>query len=587
VWAAARLLAPHADVSIMTSDRWRPTYESLAAASDPRLPAGVRIDFAREPGGDLSPFVSWHQAWSEELLRRTAALHPGGGPDLVETADYQGEGFAFAHAIRGRDPRLRRTMLVMRLSTSAEMCAVLNEEEPDGGFEILRGIERFPLRFADVLLWPGGNSLERYHEFYGEEALADAVWCPLPTGDDLVAPAADGERPTDGPLRLLYLNRLERRKGIEELITAVRALPDADMRLTIVGRDTPTGPGGSSMRAHARSLAAGDDRITFEGQVPHTSVPGLIADHDLVVVPSRWETFSYVTREALAANRPVLATPSGAIVDVVQPNRSGWLAQSSSVEDLQAALREVLDAREAVHRMVEEESPRAVFEESTTDEEQLAAYDRLFERARTAAAEAAPGRAAGLDAIVVLDGTGTGLGRTVRSLERQRGVELRSVLVLRSEQRPPDSTELARVARVVERASDGGRPAAWAEGLGSTNSDAVLLVPGGTVIDPDFAGRALAILDDEEQIAYVTAFADAGLLPWHAPFGTYALPVDDVDAGGSVAVFRRSALEDLLAETTPPADEAELYALLGRRGAIGLVLHEPLVKRLPPRLRAA
>jgi glycogen synthase len=588
VWAAARLLAPHFDVSVVTSERWRSTYEALAGAADPRLPPGVRLEFAAEPEGDLSPFVSWHQAWSEQLLRHTAALHPGGGPDIVETADYQGEGFAFAHAIRGHDPRVRRTTLVMRLSTSAEMCAVLNEDPPDSAFDVLRGIERFPLRFADVLLWPGGDSLDHYREFYGEDGLARAVRCPLPTGDELPASTQGKEPPPQGPLRLLYLNRLERRKGIAELIAAFRALPASDVRLTVVGRDTPTGPGGTSMRAHAQALARGDNRITFKEQVPHTQVTELIASHDVVVVPSRWETFSYVTREALAANRPVLATPSGGIIDVVLPNRSGWLAESSSVEHLEAALRELLDARDTVPKLIQQSAPRAVFEQSATDDEQLAVYEAIFKQARSRAIEERPAPGARVTAIIVLDGSGTGLGHTLRSLERQDHVELQSVLVLRSGQRTPVPDELARVARVVARVSATGRPAAWAEGLDFSATDAVLLVPSGTVIDSAFVSRALAILRDEEQIAYVTAFADFGSLPWHAPFGNYQLPVDDIDGGGSVAVFRRSALQDLLATAdATPADEAALYAQLGRRGAIGLVLHEPLVKRLPRRLRAA
>jgi hypothetical protein len=468
------------------------------------------------------------------------------------------------------------------------MCAALNEEPPNEASEVLRGIERFALRFADVLLWPGGNSLDRYRGFYGEDGLAHAVRCPLPSGDDLLPPAEARGPSAEGPLRLLYLNRLERRKGIEELITAFRAVPDPHLRLTVVGRDTPTGPAGSSMRAHSHALAAGDDRIAFEGQVPHSRVPDLLAAHHVVVIPSRWESFSYVTREALAANRPVLATPSGGILDVVLPDRSGWLARSSSVEDLEVALRELLDARGTVHAMIAERRPRAVFEESLRDDEQLAVYEQLFER------EPSPGtgeRAAGKNmraaAIVSLDGTGTGLAPTLRSLEMQRSAELTSVLVLRSDQRSPQPGELARLASVVERVSDSGRPAAWAEGIRSAEGDAVVLLPAGTVIDRDFVARALAILHDDPRIAYVTAFAAFGSLPWHAPFGNYELPLDDIDAGASVAVFRRSVLRGVLAGDATPTDEAELFALLGRQRAIGLVLHEPLIKRLPRRLHAA
>jgi glycosyltransferase involved in cell wall biosynthesis len=576
VWATAQLLAPHADVTVLTSERSRARFESLSDAGDPRLSAGVRYAFAAEPEGDLSPFVSWHHAWSDALLRRTAELFPDGGPDVAEIPDYQGEGFAFAHAIRGGDPRVRRTRLALRLSTSAEMCIALNEDPADESHDVLRGIERFPLRFADALLWPGGNSLDRYRDFYGADLLAPGVHCPLPTGD-MLEPAT-AAKPPDGPLRLLYLNRLERRKGIEELVAAVRTLPDAELALTIVGRDTQSGPGGSSMLQHARALAAGDGRIVFAEQVPHTQVPDLIAAHHVVVVPSRWETFSYVTREALACNRPVLATPSGAIVDVVLPDRSGWLAKSASTAALAAALRAVVDDREGVDAMIADGRPRAVYEESARDEELLSAYERVTERPRTAAAH----KAMHADAIVSLD-DGQPLTATLAALEAQRDVDLGIVLALHGDGPGPDPAELARVHHVA-RTSEHGRPAAWASALPFTSADAVLLLPAGTVIEPDFVRRALAVLADEPDITYVTAFVGAGFLPWHAPFGSYSLPLADIDGGASVAVIRRSALLDLPSRPLP--DEAALFAALARRGAVGLVLHEPLVPRLPKRLAA-
>ena len=168
---------------------------------------------------------------------------------------------------------------------------------------------------------------------------------------------------SEGPLRLLYLNRLERRKGIIELISAVRSLPDADLALTIVGGDTMSGPDGTSMRAHAEALAAGDQRIQFVDRIPHEEVPRVIAEHHAVVVPTRWETFSYVVREALACNRPVIATPAGGIVDVIRHGESGWLTDSASAESLAATLREVLDGRDRLMEMLAEGLPRAALRE--------------------------------------------------------------------------------------------------------------------------------------------------------------------------------------------------------------------------------
>ena len=157
MWAAARFLSRHAEVSILTSSEWRAQYEEMLRAGDERLPADVRFAFVDEPGGDLSPFLSWNHAWSVRLLEGVADLYPDGGPDILEMGDYQAEGFAAAHARRGHDPRLRNTSLVIRLHTSAEMCAALNDTPADLHLRVLAGLERFPLRFADAVLEPGGQ----------------------------------------------------------------------------------------------------------------------------------------------------------------------------------------------------------------------------------------------------------------------------------------------------------------------------------------------------------------------------------------------------------------------------------------------
>lgn len=584
MWATARLLAPHADVSVLTSSRWRSRYDEFSRREDERLPAGVRFAFADEPPADRMPFVSWHHLWSLRLLEGAAALHPDGGPDIMEVADYQAEGFAAAHARRGLDPRLRKTTLALRLSTSAEMCAALNEDPEDLHLRVLSGVERFPLRYADALLWPGGNSLERYADFYGDGALAPAFRCPLPMTDDLALDTSL-DLPANGPLRLLYLNRLEKRKGIEELVTAVRSLPDAQLALTVVGRDTMTGPGRTSMRAHVERLAAGDPRIELADQIPHAEVPRVIARHHAVVVPTRWETFSYVVREALACNRPVLATPAGGIVDVIRPGESGWLARSSSPDHLAAALREVLAAREEIADMVAGRRPRAVFEGGAVEERNLEVYRELRERPSSKSPAAAP-RTATPQRVGAVVACGSGGGDplpTLVSLERQRGVSVKAVLAAAGSSRFPDARGLARVHALVAAPADrAGRPGAWAAGLASIPDELVLLVTAGTVLAPDFIARGAAALAEEPSLAWVTSFVGNVERPLDAPLGSYGLPLAELDPATFVALGRRAALHTALREPdSAPDDEAELLVRLADAGAHGLVLQEPLVESAP------
>ena len=112
-------------------------------------------------------------------------------------------------------------------------------------------MERFALRHADRLLWPGGDILGTYQRFYGGPALAPPVEVP---GGFLREGAAPAPPPQDGPLRLLFLGRLERRKGVDDLVQAMRAIEGGDWRLTLLGADTPTAPG-RALDARARRSA--------------------------------------------------------------------------------------------------------------------------------------------------------------------------------------------------------------------------------------------------------------------------------------------------------------------------------------------
>ena len=558
----------------------------MARSGDDRLPAGVRFGFVDEPEGDLSPFISWNHAWSVRLLEGVAELHPDGGPDILEMADYQAEGFAAAHARRGQDPRLRNTALVIRLHTSAEMCADLNEAPHDLHLQVLGGLERFPLRFADALLEPGGNCLERYAEFYGADSLAPALRSPLPMTTDL-SPPSDVEAPSaDGPLRLLYLNRLERRKGITELISAVRSLPDAELTLTIVGGDTASGPDGTSMRAHAEELAAGDPRIEFLDRIPHEEVPRAIAEHhvgggadalgDVLVRRARGPRLQ-PTGDRDPGRRDRRRGPAG---------RVRLADRVRSADDLAATLREVLAGRDRLTEMIAEGLPRAAFDRDAQEEPALRAY--LGGPANDAA--------------------GTTAGTAARRQQRAspRSWRARPEAATRIRRWRPSSAQcrqrcgpcswwerqarfpgpglaLAHAHAVVATTGGGwGERVAWAEGLAHSSDELVLLMPAGAVLEPDFLPRAAAILASEPDLAWVTCIrGPAGDMPAHAPPGSYRLPLAEMDAspfgrpgakdGAGIGYSRRGRRPGRSLEHLRPAGARRR----ARRGAAGAARGEP------------
>lgn len=107
--------------------------------------------------------------------------------------------------------------------------------------------------------------------------------------------------------RLLYVGRIDPRKGTETAIRALARLP-ADATLDVVGRGD--GDHLAALRGLAAELGVGD-RVRFD-VVDRSELAARYGDADAVVFPSVWsEPFGLVPVEAMACGTPVVATGTG------------------------------------------------------------------------------------------------------------------------------------------------------------------------------------------------------------------------------------------------------------------------------------
>ncbi|MFX9608461.1 glycosyltransferase family 4 protein, partial [Acinetobacter baumannii] len=73
--------------------------------------------------------------------------------------------------------------------------------------------------------------------------------------------------------------------------------------------------------------------------IPHTeNVLSMIAEQDLLLMPSLAEGMPFAMLESMACARPALGTPVGGIPELVWENRTGWLARTTDVGDVQEAI---------------------------------------------------------------------------------------------------------------------------------------------------------------------------------------------------------------------------------------------------------
>ena len=121
---------------------------------------------------------------------------------------------------------------------------------------------------------------------------------------------------TDEPPHVLYVGRLSAEKGIEDFLAATEGVPRV-----IVG--------------------AGPIAVPESVGAVEPGVLGAYYEHAAVVcVPSRREGYGFVVREAMAYGRPVVATPVGGLLDAVEHEVSGLLANRA---DLRTTIERLLD----------------------------------------------------------------------------------------------------------------------------------------------------------------------------------------------------------------------------------------------------
>jgi glycosyltransferase involved in cell wall biosynthesis len=122
-----------------------------------------------------------------------------------------------------------------------------------------------------------------------------------------------------------------------------------------------------------------------------SDVPALLAAMDVVVLTSTSEGFPFVVLEAMASERPVVATAVNGVPEIVEPGVTGRLAPRGDVDTLARAALDVLAVPDAARRMGRAGRERVV--ERFTARRMVAETQALYLRLRPAAPASARARA--------------------------------------------------------------------------------------------------------------------------------------------------------------------------------------------------
>jgi D-inositol-3-phosphate glycosyltransferase len=142
---------------------------------------------------------------------------------------------------------------------------------------------------------------------------------------------------------LLFVGRIQPLKGLDVAVGTLAELGDRSAELVVVGG--PSGADGPEELARVLDLA-GDlgvrDRIRWVEPQPHHLLSTWYRAADVVLVPSRSESFGLVALEAAACGRPVVAAAVGGLRTIVEDGSTGLLVEGRAPASFAAAVEQIL-----------------------------------------------------------------------------------------------------------------------------------------------------------------------------------------------------------------------------------------------------
>ena len=260
-----------------------------------------------------------HPATVRRLLREELAAHPDCAESLQQEWELSLPEEDFGHLVA--EPKLAARFLAA--SSFTKQSLVEHGADP-----------------AAITVIPYGVDLERFR--------------PGPRQPDSAQPDSAQSAPAQpSPLRLLFVGRINQRKGVKYLLEALKHFSPDEVQLTICGRvvDSLSLFRESELPIEIRPFVSGDDLVRA------------YQNADLFVFPSVAEGFAQVLLESLACGLPILSTTHTAAPDLITEGKEGFIVEPRRPDLLVERIRWCLEHRDELAAM--REAARATAEQFT------------------------------------------------------------------------------------------------------------------------------------------------------------------------------------------------------------------------------
>jgi glycosyltransferase involved in cell wall biosynthesis len=213
------------------------------------------------------------------------------------------------------------------------------------GHPLLTAFVRATLRLPDAIVALSTSEAEEFRRFVGSTRVF-----VLPNGVNCTAYATLARAASSPavPLRLLYMGRLVREKGLYELVQGLALA----RRQGVAAELAIAGAGPEEARLQQSAVALGLEGVSFLGPVRGAAKMTAFERADVFVLPTyHLEGLPYALLESMAAGVPVIATRVGGIPELVADGINGLLIEPQAPQAIALAIRTLASDREALARM--------------------------------------------------------------------------------------------------------------------------------------------------------------------------------------------------------------------------------------------
>ena len=241
--------------------------------------------------------------------------------------------------------RIKHTLdlpLVSVFHTLARVKADTGDAEPQRRIDA----EAEVIRCSDVIIANSRAEADQLEHYYHAEPSRVEV---VPPGVDHAFFSPGNKRGARKALGLgaepvlLFVGRIQPLKGAAVAVEAVARSRHRDAKLLIVGGASGTEGNDEVRRVHALVDELHlRDRVVFVPPQPHHVLSTYYRAADVVLVPSRSESFGLVALEAAACGTPVVAAAVGGLLTLVDDGRTGYLIDSREPQHYTTAIDRIL-----------------------------------------------------------------------------------------------------------------------------------------------------------------------------------------------------------------------------------------------------